>query len=135
MSKHEPRLGELAGQYESRDAVHIAIAPVVAIETLRPGEHVGLSTDGRGTKLATAIGIVDPFLKDSVKSGERFWVFLYPRTITSLRHEWTHPAFAKAEPRAFPESEAFLTDLGARTWCLALNRLQPKLTLRSKLLR
>ncbi len=95
-----PQLGKLIEGPVGRDAVHVAIAPVVAGERLRPGSHVGLvmgealgdSPDG------AAIGVVDPFLPDFVQPGQRFWLFLYPNTVTSLRHIWTHPAFKTRIP-------------------------------------
>ncbi|MFO0822607.1 MAG: hypothetical protein U0792_05710 [Gemmataceae bacterium] len=40
------------------------------------------------------VGIVDPFLREAVRPGQRFWLFMYPNTVTTLRHEWTHPAYA-----------------------------------------
>jgi hypothetical protein len=75
-----------------RDAIHIAVIPVEAAMELSPGMHVGLDGLDRATPLVDTIGIVDPYLDDTVLPGERFFVFLYPGTITSLRHEWTHPA-------------------------------------------
>lgn len=77
-----------------RDAVHIAIAPVVAAEPLTVGEHVGILLDGTASKAAlTKVGIVDPYLKTFVKKGQTFYIFLYPGSITSLTHHWSHPAF------------------------------------------
>ncbi len=88
------QLGQLIDDTQHRDAIHIAVAPVEAAEQLRPGQHIGVRVDGRASTRGTApIGIVDPFLKADVLEGQRFWLFLYPYTITSLRHDWTHPAF------------------------------------------
>jgi hypothetical protein len=82
-----------------RDAIHIALAPVTAAQRLTPGEHVGLIEAGNVELVGPCddnIGIVDPFLVEDVEPGQRFWLFLYPNTITGLRHVWTHPAFAAA---------------------------------------
>lgn len=82
-----------------RDAVHVAVISAIAGETLHPGQHVGLndaSTDDSDRVAATMtkhIGIVDPFLECVVYPQQRFWLYLYPRTITGLRHLWTHPDF------------------------------------------
>src|SRR5262245_3338274 len=99
------KLGELiTDPAAERDAVHVAVAPVVAAEDLLPGQHVGFVTPGDHEQVgATAItvGIVDPFLRQAVLRGERFWLLLYPQTITSLRHDWTHPAFDM--PRALAD--------------------------------
>lgn len=93
-----PRLGSLIEDGDRRrDAIHIAVAPVMAAERLRPGQHVGLVRVGDPERVGPCdrnIGIVDPFLAEEVEAGQRFWLFLYPGTVTSLRHIWTHPAFA-----------------------------------------
>lgn len=75
-------LGNLATPEAKRDAVHIAIVPMIATKELQPAEML-------------ANGIVDPFLTKPVQVGERFWLCLFPNTVTSLRHVWTHPAFAE----------------------------------------
>lgn len=90
-------LGKLVPEGMQRDAVHIAVVPVVADSVLKPGERVAI-VDGMATPSWDGIGVVDPFLRDFVKNGERFWLFLNPGSITSLRHEWTHPAFPAAVP-------------------------------------
>ncbi len=88
-------LGTIIDESVGRDAIHLAVEPVIAAETLRPGEHVGFIKGGVG-RCDKPIGIVDPFVI-GVKKGERFWLVLYPRTITSLRHVWTHPEFPDAK--------------------------------------
>lgn len=86
-------LGTLLDETAARDAVHVAVLPVIAKQRLKPGEHVGLSDDHQASnRVKDKIGIVDPFLTRDIKPGDRFYLFLYPRTITSLRHVWSHPA-------------------------------------------
>lgn len=86
-------LGELITKPQNKDAIHVAVAPVTAAMRLSPGEHVGIIGDKIG-RCDKPIGIVDPFLKTRVLPDEQFWLFLYPNTVTSLRHEWTHPGFS-----------------------------------------
>ena len=76
-----------------RDAIHLAVEPSVAGVRLRPGERVKIDEGFAVPAGHDATGIVDPFLSDLVQSGQRFWFVLLPRTITSLRHVWSHPAF------------------------------------------
>lgn len=85
-----------------RDAVHVAVISAIAGSRLYRGQDVGLLSKHAqtGEPIAVAkgdgvdpIGIVDPFLTGGVEPNQRFWLYLYPRTITSLRHQWTHPAF------------------------------------------
>lgn len=107
--QYKPNVGELCHDNARRDAVHFAVAPVVAGDVLRPGMHVCLLPNGEAgnrdylddnCESIPTIGIVDPFLKEKfVYKGERFWLFLYPNTITNLRHVWEHPAFKAKIPR------------------------------------
>lgn len=116
---NEIRLGKLIEGEAARDAVHVAIAPVVADCVLLPGNRVGLlpGTTDRATIATTdPIGIVDPFLADVVKPGQRFYLFLFPNTVTSLRHEWTHPAFTALAPDAKAAAEKWL-----REYAVAMN--------------
>lgn len=89
--------GKLLNGDAGRDAIHLAVYAVTTDERLFPGQHVGISSVVDGIKVSAKapalIGIVDPFLVEGVYPGQWFWLTLYPRTITSLRHEWTHPAF------------------------------------------
>lgn len=91
-------IGSIILDEADRDAIHIAIFPLTAIERLCRGYYVKLAVSKfeaiRCTDRHDAIGIVDPFLEcEHVEKGERFWCFLFPNSITGLRHHWTHPAF------------------------------------------
>lgn len=93
------------GSDPKRDAIHVAVAPVTSDEKLQPGEHVAL-VPGTSNKVQTStsnrIGIVDPFLRRPVEPGQSFWLCLYLKTVTGLRHDWSHPAF-KDEASAQPD--------------------------------
>lgn len=106
-------LGTIIDEGAGRDAIHIAVEPCVAGETLSPGQHIG-QMDGIAFSQAVHVGIVDPFLPDKVKEGEWFWLLVYPRKITSLRHVWSHPAFRDTSHVSVDKakSEAWL-----RTFC------------------
>jgi hypothetical protein len=118
----EVKLGQLIDETAQRDAIHIAIAPAVAEMKLYPSQPVRFALVNDGQKMTSAvdghgIGIVDPFLQAPLMPGDRFWAVLYPGTITSLRHEWTHPKFIDALPAVekFTDkaaSEKWLTEFG-----------------------
>lgn len=76
-----------------RDAIHLAVEPVVAGERLHPGQHIGIVNGVATTKAPKLLGIVDPFLIGFVPEGDKFWLIVYPRQISSLRHVWSHPDF------------------------------------------
>jgi len=108
---NEIKLGSLREGGEQRDAIHIAVAPMECGTTLRPGSWVKLDTDGKlvAADKKDAIGIIDPFLKvTKLTRGDKVWLCMIPYTITSLRHEWTHPAFENEKS----EAEKYL-----RNWC------------------
>ena len=91
MSNHNLNIGQKITTTQQRDAIHVAVMPVVLRERIyQGGEHVGVLGDGTAARGAKHIGIIDPFLKDGAEAGDTVWLFLYPGTITSLSHAWTH---------------------------------------------
>lgn len=92
MSKIE--LGKkIEDRQPKRDAVHICILPALACsyDTLVAGTPVIISDKGVAFKcedLTKAVGIVDPFLQTELNTGDCFWVFIYPKNITNVRHNW-----------------------------------------------
>lgn len=118
-------LGTIIGEGAGRDAIHLAVEPVIAGCKLYPGQTVGLSPSGQawtpGIALVKSLGIVDPFLCNPVMAGERFWLVVFPRQITSLRHVWTHPDFPDPSvpvPSVNKEaSERWLREFVAKSDC------------------
>lgn len=101
-------LGTIIGDSEKRDAIHLAVEPVEAGEWLVPGQDISLVNGKAFNRTGKHIGIVDPFIKEPIAPGQKFWLVVYPRMITSLRHVWTHPSFpdvpeVAVEPVPFAE--------------------------------
>lgn len=126
MAGEKVPIGRLIDSSAGRDAIHIAICPVTAAEKLNLGERIGFvkdSTEEVWSRLGPSetLGIVDPFLSQAVLKGQRFYMFLDPNTITSLRHEWTHPAFKEEAPKEESakkrEAEAWLRAYALRQNC------------------
>jgi hypothetical protein len=119
--------GILPDDAGGRDAVHVAVFSATSVERLFPGQDVSIAKRDEQDAVVTAagehVGIVDPFLRGSVEAGARFWVYLYPRTITALSHRWSHPAFegapgaSYAPPSAKLQSEEWLRGFVAMTDC------------------
>lgn len=126
------RLGKLIpqGVNPGRDAVHIAVLPAKASGGHQPGEHVAVDPRGFAhswaERMPCTIGIVDPFLPRDVtlKEGDQFYVYLYPSSISGLRHVWTlpgladeplPPAFETQIPKTPSSTHWFKDDTGAGT--------------------
>lgn len=101
-------LGMIHFKPEHRDAIHLAVEPVVAAMPLQVGQKIGIvlgkaypagyviQNEGQYFKVIVKFhGIVDPFLPRDVQEGESFWFVMAPRMVTSLRHVWEHPDFAE----------------------------------------
>lgn len=103
-------LGMIHFKPEHRDAIHLAVEPVIAGEDLKVGQQIGI-IDGTAFSTGTIVnfddergdirvpyhGIVDPFLPRGPISFERFWFVMAPRMVTSLRHVWEHPDFSEGK--------------------------------------
>lgn len=110
------KVGQLITTPQQRDAIHVAVAPAEAAQRLYVGDFVRLGLDGKAlkSKRSEAVGIVDPFLGNdesdrftSVDVGQVFWIFLFPGSITGMRHAWEHPAF-DSQPAEAPTARALI---------------------------
>lgn len=91
-----------------RDAIHVPLLPAFAGVKLAPGQkvymngHVAIPSDNTSAK---PIGIVDPFLERMLQQGEKFWIMLYPDSITGIRHQWIHPNVLDEDESDFNEDD------------------------------
>lgn len=118
MSDAQAWLGKLLPDDAARDATHIAVVPMIAATEMEPGSHCGVVASGRAGLVSEdkQIGIVDPFLRENVRRGERFYLCLYPRSVSGLRHVYTHPALDDevAAPSQKQASEQWLREFAQR---------------------
>lgn len=105
VDKTTPTVGKLLTGGERRDAVHFALAPVIAACALEPGDRArfvkGSTEKVCDSSEEDALGIIDPFLTDTVHLGQRCWLFLYPVTAEQI---------GKIDQALKNESEAWLRD-------------------------
>lgn len=106
---NEPQLGRLIeGDDAQRDAIHIAIIPLIIGEDyMQHGERFRLKYGSKTIALSgeyengatPTLGILDPFIDTfkSIMEGQKVWGFLFPGTVTGMRHHWKHPSFDKEE--------------------------------------
>lgn len=106
-------IGSLAKEAGIKDALHFPVVSVKSSDRFLPGEPVGLNDKGLAAQVDDPIGIVDPFLKRAVEPGDTFWLMLYQKTVTNLRHDWSHPAFEKIDGKV--ESEKWLREFAEDT--------------------
>lgn len=114
-------LGKLITQKQSRDAIHIAVAPVTAADKIAPGDWLKFAKVGDTENVCRCnetdgIGIADPFLTRVAFAGDRLWIYLRPGSVTSLRHEWTHPAFSAETMALIPLKDTTASETWLRAY-------------------
>lgn len=110
-----------------RDAIHLAVEPVIAGQPLQRGQYAkivdGVAIAAVSLGFEDATGIVDPFIGDGyVRKGQKFWFVVLPRTITSLRHVWSHPAFP--EEATYHKDDSDEHYMTPPSWKKALEHLE-----------
>ena len=98
-------LGTIIDETAKRDAIHLAVEPVIAghLASTRRRYRISRRAIPRQESSAGAnnpVGIVDPFLETTVFTGQHFWLVVYRRQQSrALRHVWTHPGFPERSSR------------------------------------
>lgn len=89
-------LGKKLKEDMPRDAVHIAVMQVIIGENLFPGQRIKFQSFARNVVVSASVndsvGVIDPFVVGPLNAGDSVWMFVNPRTVTGMRHEWQCPA-------------------------------------------
>lgn len=119
-------IGRKLDDTAERDCIHVAMFPAIAgNDRMHRGEEVKL-VYGTENEVVPAdsvygietIGIIDPFFgiaaitgndqnyydNQTIKKGDRVWVFLFPGTATGMRHHFAHPQLDAASARIGPRA-------------------------------
>lgn len=127
-------LNELPGTDAVRDAIHVAVIPLIAGEDLYES-RVQLKIGTKNVALRVkddyggeSIGVVNPWhpVADGdcgavVRKGETFYCLLNPGTVTGMRHHFVHPAFDD-ESVVVDDSELWLRQF-AQEWSFDFDEL------------
>jgi hypothetical protein len=122
MSDAQQNIGKLIEGEAFRDAIHIAILPAIAGEDIQPGDQLKFaygSTEKvmrwspyhENDRPEAYIGIADPFIYtgwEGIGTGQRFYMFVKPNTVTGMRHHWHLPAVDEAQPPTDDVDELWL---------------------------
>jgi hypothetical protein len=115
------KLGTVRAKDEGRDAIHLAVVTLQALERFVVPPIGNLWVDHLGKPAptpASAVGIIDPFLPRGtlIEKGEWFFVYLKPGSISGLRHVWSHEAFPEGQKDALKEAKE-KAERRVRDWC------------------
>jgi hypothetical protein len=121
MINKKKTLGKYPNILGERDAIHVPIVSVRAGSPLTPGQKCCINEYGEAVKQdlhnrLKTVGIVDPFLKFDVITGENFWLLVDSKAIPSVVHYWEHPDINFSVPTRDVEENKYLAgyakDLG-----------------------
>ena len=95
-------LGTVHKTIEGRDAVHLALYQVTLGQNIsgwNKARKLTVKENGRAYKYnehnknEVAYGILDPFISQDLKVGDKVWMVLFPGMIKSFHHVWNHDLF------------------------------------------
>ena len=103
-------LGKTPHELGDKDAVHVAIVAVRAACLIEPGARCGLNEHREATPDAKGCGVADPFRKDSITTGQSFWLLLNQDEVPNVRHVWEHPKLDFTPPEREVKLNTTLAD-------------------------